>query len=96
MSFNSRKGVGVCAIATLIVETADSYFGIAGLGATYHLLQRCRIAVYLLILVFWTGALWRREPQRSEMTVEMRARLFSLQGRLGYTLNRLRSGGEDL
>ncbi len=74
------QGLGAYAIATLVVEAADSYFGISGLGTTYRLLQHCRIAVYLCILGYWTGALWRSEPQRREITAQMRSRLFSLQG----------------
>jgi hypothetical protein len=90
------QGLGIYAIARVIVETADSYFGIAGLGTTYQLLQHCRIAIYLLIIVYWTGALWRSEPRRREITAEMRSRLFSLQGQLAYELNRMRSRGDGL
>jgi hypothetical protein len=90
------QGLGTYAMTTLVVEAADSYFGISGLGTTYQLLQHFRIAVYLCVLVYWTGALWHSEPQRHEITAEMRSKLFSLQGQLAYQLGRIRSGADGL
>jgi hypothetical protein len=94
--FQIAQGLGTYAIITLVVESADSYFGISGLGTTYQLLQHFRIAVYLCVLVYWTGALWHSEPQRHEITAEMRSKLLSLQGQLTHQLGRIRSGADGL
>lgn len=87
------EGLGIYSIATLIVETADTYFGLplhANGDQIFRFMQHCRIATYLCCLSYWIVSLCRREVQGRPVTPEMRARLFHLQGEAAYHVARSR------
>jgi hypothetical protein len=81
------QGLGIYSIATLIVETADSYFGMPAHADDYRIfrfVQHCRVAIYLACLSYWIVCLYRKELPRRSVTPEMRSRLFHLQSAAAY------------
>ena len=89
------QGLGIYSIATLVVETADTYFGLplhANGDRIFGIMQHSRMAVYLSCLCYWIVSLSRAEVQRRPVTPVMRARLFHLQGEVAHVA---RSRRED-
>jgi hypothetical protein len=85
------QGLGIYSIATFIVETADSYFGLPTHADDYRIfrfVQHCRIAIYLCSLSYWIVCLSRKELPRRSVTPEMRNRLFHLQSAAAYHASR--------
>jgi hypothetical protein len=85
------QGLGAYSLVSLLIETGHSYFGVGGEVQTFVFLSRIRIAAYLSCVAYWTVMLWREEQPSREMTQEMRERLFTLQRRVEYDLQDLRS-----
>jgi hypothetical protein len=85
------QGLGAYSLASLLIETGHSYFGVGGEVQTFVFLSRIRIAAYLSCVAYWAVMLWREEQPSREMTQEMRERLFTLQRRVAYDLQDLRS-----
>jgi hypothetical protein len=87
------QGLGIYSIVTVIVETADSYFGLPTHADDYRIfrfVQHCRIAIYLCCLTYWIICLYRRELPRHSVTTEMRNRLFHLQNTAAFHASRTR------
>jgi len=85
------QGLGAYSLISVLIETGHSYFGVGRDVPAYVVLSQFRIAAYLGCAAYWIIMLWRDEPPSREMTEEMRVRLFSLQRRVAYDLQGLRS-----
>jgi hypothetical protein len=85
------QGLGAYSLVSVLIETGHSYFGVGGEVRTFIFLSRIRIAAYLTCVAYWAVMLWRKEQPSREMTEEMRERLFTLQRRVEYDLQGLRS-----
>jgi hypothetical protein len=85
------QGLGAYSLVSLLIETGHSYFGVGRELRTFVFLSHVRIASYLTCVAYWAVTLWRKEQISREMTEEMRERLFTLQRRVEYDLQILRS-----
>ena len=85
------QGLGAYSLVSLLIETGHSYFGVGREVRAFVFLSHNRIASYLTCVAYWTVMLWRKEQLSREMTKEMRERLFTLQRRVEYDLQNLRS-----
>jgi hypothetical protein len=85
------QGLGAYSLVSVLIETGHSYFGVGGEVRTFIFLSRISIAAYLTCVAYWAVMLWRKEQPSREMTEEMRERLFTLQRRVEYDLQGLRS-----
>jgi hypothetical protein len=85
------QGLGAYSLVSVLIETGHSYFGVGGEVRTFLALSHIRIAAYLTCVAYWAVMLWRAEQPSREMTQEMRERLFTLQRRVEYDLQNLRS-----
>jgi hypothetical protein len=85
------QGLGFYSIIDVAVEAAHSHFGLGRDTRIYDDLSHARIAVYLVCTMYWIVMLWQEAPQPRKLTEEMRRDLLALQGRLGYSLQNLRS-----
>jgi hypothetical protein len=88
------KGFGVYMMLGVIIESGQAYFGVLQSTQTYTALSHLRIAVYLGCVLYWIVTLRRDAPPSRELTEKMRAQLFSLQRRVEYDLQSLRSRRE--
>ncbi len=73
---------------------AHSYFGVCRESPAFIVLSHLRMAVYLACVNYWIISLWRKEQRVRTMTPEMREKVFTLQMRLKYDLEDLRSRKE--
>jgi hypothetical protein len=89
------QGLGAYSIIDVLVEAAHGYFGLGKDTHIYTDLSHARIAIYILCTVYWIVMLWRDAPQPRELSDEMRADLVSLQEKVGYGLESLRSRREQ-
>jgi hypothetical protein len=85
------QGLGVYSLVSLLSETGHSYYGVGRDVRAFVFLSHIRIAAYITCVVYWSVTLWRKEQPSREMTQEMRERLFTLQRRVEYDLQGLRS-----
>lgn len=85
------KGFGVYSIINVAIETGHTYFGVRQSTQAYTALSHLRIAVYLGCVMYWIVALWRDAPRSQELTEKMRTQLFTLQRKVEYDLQSLRS-----
>ena len=84
------QGLGAYSLVIMLAETGHSYFGV-GEVRNFRFLSHIRIAAYLGCVAYWAVMLSRAEQPSREMTEEMRERLFTLQRRVTYDLQELRS-----
>jgi hypothetical protein len=85
------QGLGAYSLFSLLIEAGHAYFGVGGEVPTFIFLSRARIAAYLFCVSYWTIMLWRQEQPARELTEDMRERIFTLQRRVAYDLQDLRS-----
>ena len=85
------QGLGAYSLVSLLIETGHSYFGVGREVRAFVFLSHIRIAAYVACVAYWAVMLWRKEQPSREMTQEMRERLFTLQRRVEYDLQDLRS-----
>jgi hypothetical protein len=88
------KGFGVYSMLGVIIEAGQAYFGAGQNSRAYADLSHLRIAVYLGCVVYWIVALWCEAPPSQQLTEKMRAQLFTLQRKVEYDLQSLRSRRE--
>ena len=81
-------------MVSVVIETGHTYFGVRQNTQAYTALSHLRIAVYLGCVVYWIVALWRDAPPSQQLTEKMRAQLFTLQRKVEYDLQSLRSRRE--
>jgi hypothetical protein len=85
------QGLGAYSLVSMLIETGHSYFGVGREVRAFVFLSHIRIAAYITCVGYWAVMLWRAEQPSREMTQEMRERLFTLQRRVEYDLQDLRS-----
>ncbi len=85
------QGLGAYSLVSVLIETGHSYFGVGREAPAFVFLSRVRIASYLTCVAYWAVMLWRKEQLSRQMTKEMSERLFTLQRRVEYDLQNLRS-----
>ncbi len=85
------QGLGAYSLVSVVIETGHSYFGVGREVRAFVFLSHIRIAAYVACVAYWAVMLWRKEQPSREMTQEMRDRLFTLQRRVEYDLQALRS-----
>jgi hypothetical protein len=85
------QGLGAYALISVLIETAHSYFGLAGNAPASILLSHLRMIVYLGCVAYWTIALYCEERRTRIMTREMHQEIFTLQSQLAIDLRQLRS-----
>jgi hypothetical protein len=85
------QGLGAYSLVSMLIEAGHSYFGVGGEVRTFLFLSHIRMAAYMSCVGYWAVMLWRAEQPSREMTEEMRERLFTLQRRVAYDLQELRS-----
>jgi len=88
------QGLGTYSIATVLIETGRTYFGLKRDTRTYDELSHARIAIYLVCVVYWIIMLWREAPPPRELSEHMRGQLSALQRQVERQLQSLRSGRE--
>jgi hypothetical protein len=85
------QGLGAYSLVSMLIETGHSYFGIGREIPAFVFLSHVRMAAYLGCVTYWMVTLWSEEQPAREMTHEIREGLFSLQRRVEYDLQKLRS-----
>ena len=85
------QGLGAYSLVSMLIETGHSYFGVSRELPAFVFLSHIRIAAYIACVSYWSVTLWHKEEPSREMTQEMRERLFTLQRRVEYDLQNLRS-----
>jgi hypothetical protein len=85
------QGLGTYALLGVLIETAYTYFGRSQVAQSSILLSHIRMAVYLGCVIYWIITLYPDERPARELTREMREKLFTLQARVAYDLEQLRS-----
>jgi hypothetical protein len=85
------QGLGAYSLVSMLIETGHSYFGVGREVRAFVFLSHIRIGAYVACVSYWAVMLWRKEEPSREMTREMHERLFTLQRRLEYDLQGLRS-----
>jgi hypothetical protein len=88
---NIAQGLGIYSIIDVLIEAADSYFGLGRDTRAYDDLSHARIAVYLACTLYWIIMLWREAPNSRKLPAQIHRDLLTLQERLGYSLQTLRS-----
>jgi hypothetical protein len=88
------KGFGVYSMVCVVIETGHTFFGAAQSAQAYTALSHLRIATYFGCLVYWVVALWHDPAPSQELTEKMRMQLFTLQRKVEYDLQSLRSRRE--
>lgn len=85
------KGLGAYSLVAVLIETGHSYFGRSRELPVFAFFSDVRKAAYLCCITYWIIDLWRDEWPGRLMTQEMREKLFTLNARLEYDLQNLRS-----
>jgi hypothetical protein len=85
------QGLGAYSLFSALIEAGHTYFGVRQYALTFLLLSHMRMAAYLCCVNYWIIMLWRREEPARELTENMRERMFTLQRRVEYDLQDLRS-----
>jgi hypothetical protein len=88
------NGFTVYSIATLILETANTWLGLGGSGHTYDDLSRIRIAIYLCCVAYWIVALWRNAPPTAKMPDHVRQQASTINQIIKIRVEALRQAGE--
>lgn len=88
---NIAQGLGIYSVIDVLVEAAHSYFGLSRDTRAYDDLSHARIAVYLACTLYWIIMLWREAPSSRKLPAQMHRDLLTLQGKLEYSLQTLRS-----
>jgi hypothetical protein len=71
------------AVVTLIIGLLHGYWG----RYTHYVgVEHVRMLVYLSILCYWIFALWREEPEREQLSPELRDAILHLTDKVSYDL----------
>jgi hypothetical protein len=85
------QGLGTYSLFSLIIQTAQSYFGVDRSVPQFVMLSHLRIAAYDVCVIYWVVALWMEAQQPTPMPETVRESLFALRSRVAYDLGVLRS-----
>jgi len=88
---NIAQGLGIYSIIDVLIEAAHSYLGLGRDSRAFDDLSHARIAVYLACTLYWIIMLWREAPNSRKLPAQIHRDLLTLQERLGYSLQTLRS-----
>ncbi len=88
------QGLVPFAMATLALETANTYFGLNNTGELYIALARIRMTVYIICLKYWIVFLWRNAPPSRKMSLILNQQVSAIKQALGAKLNDLNTEGE--
>ena len=88
---NIAQGLGIYSIIDVLIEAAHSYLGLGRDSRAFDDLSHARIAVYLACTLYWIIMLWREAPYSRKLPAQMHRDLLTLQEKLGYSLQTLRS-----
>lgn len=86
------QGFGVYSITDIVIEGISSLKGVAHGTEVYAVLSHARMAIYLMVLVYWGIALWKDPPLPLPLPVELKTRLTALQLRTAFDLESIRMG----
>jgi hypothetical protein len=76
-------GLMTWAVVTLIIGLLHGYWG----RYTHYVgVEHVRMFVYLSILCYWIFALWREEPEREQLSPELRDAILHLTDKVSYDL----------
>jgi hypothetical protein len=85
------QGLGTYSLVSLMIQTAQSYFGVDRQARMFLELSHIRMAAYLVCVTYWIVTLWADAEETGPMPEELRRSLFALQSRVAYDLHVLRS-----
>lgn len=68
-------GFAMFAFPDMVVEITTTRFGLKDSDAIYQHFIHVRMAAYLVSLLFWSVALWRKEPVPRQMSIRMSGQL---------------------
>ncbi len=88
------KGLITYSIATLTLETANTFFGLDGRGQIYDDLSRVRIAIYLCCVGYWIAVLWRNAPPAQKIPRLVWQQASTINQILKIQVEALREAGE--
>jgi hypothetical protein len=76
-------GLMVWAVFALVIGLLHGYWG---RSSHYLGIEHARMAIYLCILCYWIVALWRNEPEREQLSPEMRDAVLHVTDKVSYDL----------
>ncbi len=85
------QGLGAYSLISVLIDTGRSYFGVSREKPAFVAISHVRMAAYLGCVTYWIASLWPDELPARTMTAEMREKIFTLQARVAYHLQDLRS-----
>lgn len=88
------SGFTVYSVATLILETVNTWLGLGGRGHSYDDLSRIRIAIYLCCVAYWIVALWRNAPPTTKMPDHVLQQASTINQMVKIRVEALRQAGE--
>lgn len=89
------QGLALYSVVTLVFETANTSFGLAGNDRIYGQLSRLRMVLYLCCVMYWTVSLWRNAPPARRMPDLVRRQVSVISQALDGRLDTLRSEEES-
>ena len=81
------QGVGFWALVSLLEQFAH---GMLGWDRPFEVFSYLRMALYLVILLYWIVVIWRPEPKRAPLSPEMQKYLIALHSKVQYDLGALK------
>ena len=78
------QGIGFWSLISLGEQFAH---GLLGWDRPFELFSHLRMAVYLVILVYWIGVLWQPEPEQAPLSPEMQRYIVALHAQVQYDLD---------
>jgi hypothetical protein len=76
-------GLMIWAVFALFIGLLHGYWG---RSSHYLGVEHARMTIYLCILVYWIVALWRNEPEREQLSPEIRDAILHVTDKVSYDL----------
>ena len=89
------QGLALYSVATLVFETSNTSFGLAGNDRIYGQLSQLRMVLYLCCVMYWIVSMWRNAPPTRRMPELVRRQVSVISQALDGRLNTLRSEEES-
>jgi hypothetical protein len=86
------EGLAVYSLISVLIETGNTYYGLAIDSYAYDNLSHLRIAVYVLCTAYWSITLWLQVTPVRGMPEQMRQELRAVNESAAQNLRKLRSG----
>jgi hypothetical protein len=87
------QGFGTYALISLLLETVNSYVGLAQGQQVFNEISYFRGLAYDACVGYWIVTLWRDAPAPRELPDQMLTQIYTLQRRVELDLARIRSWG---